>query len=115
MPARHWFVGYARANYSGLIDPHEDVGFLILYDQGAEFYGERSRLLLKREDVGAVRLGMNAHSLAGLGGWIAFVGKEPGRSVLCYIEPRVQSTLWRNRLLRPKLCRELKEWLATKN
>lgn len=109
---RRIFVGIATPSYRSMLDPHEDVGFLILKPEALHFIGDYRKLALSRHAIRKVSRAANIHSWLGLGGWIvidAYVNDKPARM---YIEPREKSTLLGNRLLLKPLHEELKEWAS---
>ncbi len=104
------FVGAATPAYRSALDPHEDVGFLIFDPDALEFFGEKLQLTITREQIQAVRLRMNPHSVLGLGGWVSIeglFGGEPGRFL---IESRNRGTLFGNRWDRRRLLARIRAW-----
>lgn len=90
------FVGFARPTYRSRIDPHEDVGFLVLGEEGLRFTGDTLTVDLSWTAVERVRLRPNIHTLLGLGGWISIEGNLEGTPVRMLVEPRNHNTLWAN-------------------
>ncbi|GMV88309.1 MAG: hypothetical protein AMXMBFR81_12400 [Chthonomonas sp.] len=90
------FVGFARPAYRSGLDPHEDVGFLVLGREGLRFAGDSLQVELPWAAVERVRLRPNIHSLLGLGGWVSIEGSLDGAPVRMLVEPRNHNTLWAN-------------------
>jgi hypothetical protein len=95
--AERVFVGLARPTFRSAVDPHEDVGFLLVHADRVEFFGESLRLVLARGQVHRVRFRPNVHSLLGLGRWVSIEGSVDGRPVRMLVEPRERETLLGNR------------------
>lgn len=104
-PKEAVFVGYASLGYRGALDPHEDVGFLIVRPGEVEFYGDGVRLRMPWGPDCAVERSGNVHSLVGLGGWVVL--RSPGETWL--IEPREGRGLWKNRQVARDLEDRLRE------
>ena len=100
------FVGYARPEFRSILDAHEDVGFLIFGPEDLEYFGEAARWSLKKQQILAVGLKPNIHSLVGLGGWIEI--KTVDRIFL--IEPRERNSLIGNRGLRRATAERIDVW-----
>lgn len=109
---RRVFVGFARPAFTGLLDPHEDVGYLIIRPEELEFFGETVRIKFPREAVETIRFRANPHTWVGLGGWISVEGSVHGQHVRMLVEPRERPTLVGNLALLRKVLRELKAWRA---
>src|SRR5688572_20969537 len=108
------FVGMASPSYRSIIDPHEDVGFLIVQPDRLEYHGETMEIVLKRDEVQGILFRPNAHTLAGLGRWIAIEGRVGGKLVRLLIEPRERPTLLANLAYGKKLKERLESWLKRK-
>ncbi len=106
------FVGFARPSYYGFLDPHEDVGFLILHSQKIDFYGESLRFDLPRTSITDIRFRPNPHSWVMLGRWVSIEGVLDGKPVRMLVEPRKHGTLLANRAESAKLRDRLKKWRA---
>lgn len=104
------FVGFARPGYSGLLDPHEDLGLLLVHADKLEFFGLTTRVELQRSDVRGVTFRSNPHSWLGLGRWVSVEGQSGGRQVRLLIEPREAKTLTGNRALGTRLHARLARW-----
>lgn len=107
---RKYFVGFARPSYRSVLDPHEDVGFLIFHEDRLEFFGGELHFTLFREDYGDVRFRPNPHTWLGLGGWVSIEGKVDGLPVRMYVEPRENFSLIGNRRWAKFLMMEVKKW-----
>lgn len=104
------FVGFSRPGKSGLLDAHEDVGYLLVRAEEIEFVGESHRVALPRSAVTGVRFRPNIHSLVGLGRWIAVEGVLAGKNVRLLVEPRERSSMLANRRYGTQLRKELDAW-----
>lgn len=110
-PSDRIFVGFARPSYRGLLDPHEDVGFLFTDDSAIHFLGEIHRVSVLRSAVTSVRVRSNIHTWLGLGGWISIEGEEGGKPFRLLVEPRERSTLLGNRSVRSAWIERLRKWV----
>ena len=111
IPPDPFFAGFARPAYRSALDPHEDIGFILLHPDRIEFYGDHDRITLAKANIATVRLRPNPHSWALLGGWVSVEGVLEGQKVRMYFEPRERGTLLGNRALRGPLMRRLRQWL----
>jgi len=102
-----YFVGFSRPRKYGLLDPHEDLGFLVFRKTGLEFFGEVHQIELDWKVIKSVSKRPNIHSLLGLGGWVAVEAMIGEKQVRLQIEPRVKGTHWGNARLRKKLVDEI--------
>lgn len=107
-----FFVGFARPAYKSALDPHEDVGFLILHSDRIEFWGSVHRATLSKDAVVGARFRPNTHTLVGLGRWISVEGVVEGKPVRLLVEPRDKATLIGNRLHSRRLLARLRAWKA---
>jgi len=105
-----YFVGFARPTYRSALDPHEDVGFLILHEDRIEFWGAERRVSLTKDEVAGVRFRPNTHTLVGLGRWISIEAVVDEKPVRLLIEPREKRTLLGNLLFSKRLLEKLREW-----
>lgn len=105
-----YFVGFARPAYKSTLDPHEDVGFLLLHPDEIEFYGSELKLVLARSSVTGVCFRPNTHTLVGLGRWVSIEGIVEDRPVRLLIEPRVKATLIGNLMFSRTLLRRIEKW-----
>jgi hypothetical protein len=104
------FVGFARPSYVGLLDAHEDLGFLFLDSNALEYLGEVHHVSIPRADVKRVRYRANIHSALGLGRWVAIDAVHKGKPVRLLVEPREFATLLANKKRGTKLRRDIEEW-----
>ncbi|HMS54746.1 MAG TPA: hypothetical protein PKA27_05045 [Fimbriimonadaceae bacterium] len=111
---RRYFVGIATPGYRGLIDPHEDVGYLLLEPSFIEFFGEHLNSRVNKEDVTGVRFRANAHSWLGLGRWVSIEGMVDGKPIRLLCEPREKRTLLGNRRFSSELKNRIELWLKDK-
>ena len=88
-----YFVGFSRPSYKSALDPHEDVGFLVLHEDRLEFWGGEHRVSLDRRCVTGVRFRPNTHSIVGLGRWVSIEAVVDEKPVRMLIEPREKATL----------------------
>ncbi|MGV3616224.1 MAG: hypothetical protein ACO1SV_12895 [Fimbriimonas sp.] len=109
-----WFVGFATPRFSSALDPHEDVGFLLLEPTRIRFLSEMRSVEIARANVKRVGYRMNIHSWVLLGRWVAIDGNVSGSPVRLLIEPRVRSTLLGNLLASAKLRAAIEAWLNPK-
>lgn len=107
-----FFVGFARPTFRGLLDPHEDVGFLVVGDDEVLFFGSENQVRMPWSVVSAVGTRRNIHSWLGLGGWICVEGVVGGQVVRLLVEPRERGTLIGNRGFRQVVLRALRGTLA---
>lgn len=107
------FVGFAGPGYRSALDPHEEVGWLLVRPDGLELFGDASRVWLRRDEVAAVGLAPNAHTWLGLGGWVAVEGESGGNPVKLLVEPRERATHFGNLALRKALAAQLAHWART--
>jgi hypothetical protein len=105
------FVGFAPPGRVSALDPHQDLGWLLIHPDRIEFRGERATHVMMRGEIGSVRFRPNVHSLVGLGRWISIEGTRNGKPVRMLIEPRERSTLLANRKLGAQLLDRLLSWM----
>ena len=111
VPADPVFVGFARPSYRSALDPHEDVGFLLLHEDRIEFFGDKDRVELPKKSLVRATLRANPHSWAFLGGWVSVEGIVEGTPVRMLFEPREKRTLLANKRLRKSLMLRIQNWL----
>lgn len=87
-PDPRQFVGFARPGKFGLLDPHEDVGWLVYRNSTLDYWGEQFQFQIPYASVVAVSLRRNFHSLLGLGGWLSVDAEVGGSPVRLLVEPR---------------------------
>jgi hypothetical protein len=108
-----YFVGIARPKFRSILDPHEDLGFLIVHGDRLEFVGETVRVELPKDDIIQVRFRPNPHSIVLLGRWISVEGLVKGTPVRLLVEPREKNTLMGNLFAGEALRQRLASWLAS--
>lgn len=111
LPPRRFFVGMATPAFTSLLDPHEDVGFLILGQDKVEFFGDVIRLSLDRHQVTAIAVRPNVHSIVGLGRWVCLEGIVKEKPVRLQVELREKNSLLANMILSKSLKKRLEQWL----
>ena len=109
-----WFVGFASPKFAGLLDAHEDVGFLIVGKDELLFLGDSLRVELPKDCVVRVGFRPNVHSVVGLGRWVSVEGVVRGKPVRMLLEPRERSTMLGNLRLSGRLRREIEGWAGGK-
>lgn len=107
-----WFVGFASPKFAGVLDAHEDVGFLIFGKDSLLFAGDSLRVEMPKDSVVRVRFRPNVHTVVGLGRWVCVEGVVKGQPVRMFIEPRERRTMLGNLLISKKLKREIETWSA---
>ncbi|MBX3118009.1 MAG: hypothetical protein KF784_03020 [Fimbriimonadaceae bacterium] len=105
-----WFVGFARPAFKDLLDPHEDVGFLVLRDDRIEFLGESIQVEIQKRQIHKISFRPNVHTIIGLGGWLSVDGTVDGTRVRLLVEPREKKTLLGNLLLNRRIRKKLRAW-----
>lgn len=111
LPADRVFVGFSSPRYTGLLDAHEDVGFLCFTPGALLFVGERRTVEMPREVISSVGFRPNAHTIVGLGRWISIEGTAGKHPVRMLIEGRERSTMLANFLAGPALKGRIEAWL----
>lgn len=106
-----YFVGFARPNYKGLLDPHEDVGFLVLENEKIEFKGSVQKFSLPTFAIEKVRFRSNIHSWVGLGRWVSIEATLDEKPIRLLVEPREKKTLIGNRTFSKKMKNEILRYL----
>ncbi|MEQ1823281.1 MAG: hypothetical protein ABL949_12280 [Fimbriimonadaceae bacterium] len=107
---RRYFVGVASPGFKGILDPHEDVGFLLVYADRLEFFGEKTNFKVARADVSEIAKQPNIHSFVFLGGWISVRGTLNKVPVELRFEPRIHQSLLANKIAAPKIAKRLRTW-----
>lgn len=106
------FVGFSPPGKVNMLDPHDDVGWFVLRDDGIEFVGEKSHYKLLRSEIMGVRFRPNLHTLLGLGRWLSIEGRRGDKPVRMLVEPREEKTLLRNKRAGSILKARVNSWLA---
>lgn len=102
-----YFVGFSRPGRHGLLDPHEDLGFLVFRERGLEYFGEGHQIELDWNQIYSVGKRPNIHSWLGLGGWVSIEANVGDKDVRLQIEPRVKATHFGNSRLRSQFIQEI--------
>ena len=110
LPQERVFVGCTSPKYTGLLDAHEDVGFLVFGDRALVFVSETKTVDLARNEIKRVMFRPNVHSLLGLGRWIAIEGAKGSHEVRMMIEPRERNTMLGNVLIGGALRKRIEAW-----
>ncbi len=105
------FVGIATPKYRSLVDPHEDVGLMILHADSMEFFGDRLNLTIPRQDIRSIGFRANPHTLVGLGRWVSIEGKIGAQAIRLQAELRDSGTLFGNFLRSGDFKRRLERWV----
>ncbi len=109
------FVGFAKPGFVSTIDPHQDVGFLIMHQDRIEFYGSEFQVEVLKDWISNVRFQPNVHTLLGLGRWIAIEGQDQANNFKLLIEPREKRTLIGNLMFSKTLKRMIESWRSNVN
>lgn len=104
------FVGFARPGSIGILDAHEDVGWLTVLPDKIQFAGERHKAEMLRNEIIGIRTRPNVHSILGLGRWVSIEGKRDGREIRMMVEPRQESSLIANKRLGNRMLTQLRAW-----
>jgi hypothetical protein len=104
------FVGFARPAYVGLLDAHEDLGYLFLGTETLEYIGELHQVTIPKADIIGVRYRANVHSALGLGRWVSIDARHMGKPVRVLVEPREAPTLLGNRKRGAELRAQIETW-----
>ena len=94
--AESWFVGLTTPKYRGLLDAHEDVGFLQILPEKLSFVSETRKIELLKSEIRRIRYRGNVHSLVFLGRWVSVEGESGGKPVRMLLEPRERPTMLGN-------------------
>lgn len=111
LPSRRYFVGVATPSFRGVLDPHEDVGYLLVYPDRIDFHGEKMRLSVRRSEVRGFERRANIHSLIALGGWVVILAERDAKPIELKIEVRERPYLRANRRLNRLLLSRLRRWM----
>lgn len=113
--AESWFVGLTTPKYRGLLDAHEDVGFLEILPDRLSFVSETRKIEFPLSEVRSVGYRANVHSVVLLGRWVSLEGESGGKPIRMLLEPRESGTMLGNfresRVLRARLV----SWAKGKN
>ena len=108
----NWFVGVGKPGGVGALDPHQDIGFLLLTPASIEYVGETARYTIPYTDIVGVGFKMNAHTLLGLGRWVAIEGKHDGKAFMLMVEPRTHPTILQNKKEGARLAAEIRKLIS---
>jgi hypothetical protein len=114
LDAPFWFVGIATPKYASLLDPHEDIGFVVLHPDRMEFFGDHLNLSIYKNDIFGLDFRPNPHSLVGLGRWVSIEGKVADSRIRLQMEPRERRTLLGNLFFSRTLSRRIEAWVKEK-
>lgn len=114
LTGKSYFVGFATPRYTGLVDAHEDVGFLVVQPEQLRFVSETRTVPILRLEVRRIRFRANVHSVLGLGRWICVEGVSGGKEFRLLVEPRQHRTMLANMMASRTMLRELQTWLEAK-
>ncbi len=110
IPESALFVGFSRPEFKSALDPHEDLGFLIVKPDRLIFLGENRRLEVARSAVERVGFRANPHTWVGLGRWVSIDERVKGKDLKLLIEPRERRTLLGNLRAGSELAAQLRVW-----
>ena len=108
----NWFVGIGKPGGVGALDPHQDIGFLLLTPACIEYIGETARYTIPYAEIVGVGFKMNAHTLLGLGRWVAVEGKHDGKPFALLVEPRTHPTILQNKKEGARLAGEIRKLIS---
>lgn len=108
------FVGFATPRYHGLLDAHEDVGFLQILPHKLLFTSETRTIELQHHEAKKVCFRWNVHTILILGGWVSVEGISGGKPVRLLVEPRDRPTMLGNLRESRKLRARLATWISSK-
>jgi len=114
LPQERFFVGFSSPKFTGVLDAHEDVGFLCLGKDSISFVSETRVVELKRAEVTQVEFRPNVHSMVGLGRWISIEALRSGVRIRMLIEPRERRTMLGNLREGKPLKLALQAWIGQK-
>lgn len=113
-PEPSWFVGIGKPGGVGALDPHHDIGFLLLTQTSIEYIGESARYTIPYSDIVGIGYKMNAHSLLGLGRWVAIEGRHDSKPFALLVEPRMHPTILQNKREGARLAAELRKLIPAR-
>lgn len=105
-----FFVGFASASYEGLLDPHQDVGWLLLTGSRLVFLGDRFQFDFALTDIYRLERGFSAHTLLG-SGWQLLRGAREKREFVLRFESRDADRVFGLCAANRHLERALRAWL----
>lgn len=104
------FIGFARPRFKGVLDAHEDVGFLIFHPGKLEIYGDHQKIDILVPTITGIRFRGNIHTWVGLGRWISIEGLLDGTPIRLMVEPREKATMFGNLCYSSALRKEIVQW-----
>jgi hypothetical protein len=107
-----FFVGFARPTFKSALDPHEDVGFLLLHPDRIEFWGSEIKVSIAKSDVTGARFRPNTHTIVGLGRWVSVEAVVNEKPVRLLVESREKPTLVGNLLFSRRFLQAVQDWKA---
>lgn len=102
------FFGVASSGFRSLLDPHEDIGFICLHENGFRFYGEKIRVEVSGAEIKGLGWKANPHSWLGLGGFALITYNQKGEDKTLLMESREKSSLLANKKLTHSVLDQLK-------
>lgn len=107
----HYFVGIATPKHASFLDPHEDIGYIVLHQDALEFFGDYLNLSIAKSQIVSVTFRPNIHSVIGLGRWVSVEGKMDERPIRLNVELREKPSLLGNLLLSKGLRDRIRSWM----
>jgi hypothetical protein len=111
----HFFVGFSSPRFFGVLDAHEDIGFLFLHEESLEFVGELNQVKIGKAEIQQIRFRPNVHTWVGLGRWISIDGQRKKSRFRMNVEPREKNFLLLNLLGSRAVKEQLRAWAAKAN
>ena len=110
LPQERLFVGFSSPRYTGLLDAHEDVGFLCFGANELRFVSETRTVEILKSQIQGVAFRPSVHTLVGLGRWISIDGLKQGTPIRMLVEPRERKTMLGNLLLSHVVRDRIEAW-----
>lgn len=107
------FVGFCSPRYRGVLDAHEDVGYLRFLSDRLEFISETRIVEFQKDQIDRVKLRPNVHSLVGLGRWVSVEGTLQGKPLRMLLEPRDHDSMLANLRASANLRKRIILWAAS--
>ncbi len=105
-PRRQIFIGYSKPKFRSILDPHENVGFLIIEPDKWILFGEQAKRIILTKDILEVSWRKNTHSSILLGGFLRLDYRDSTGIQTVNIESREKGTLLANRKVTRALVKE---------
>lgn len=112
-PIRRYFVGFAWPKRRMAIHTHEDVGFLLVYPETLEYFGDQQRFVIERSSIRRIGFGANMNTALGLGRWILIEAELDSKRTRLQVEPRERGTMFGNLILGNRMAAELRGWVVS--